>query len=638
MMMGVYAVSTGQSLSVPYRAPSVSKLNCGLLLPLIIKKEKKKMMMMVVMMMMMITTKDIEIPDNTATVARQAASMLELVLDTQMLQPAASLASLVRQQPSMAVLSLAVPPLLPRLLPGRQTTTEAEAPTTAAQVLRQVLLAPFGTVNASYSLLTSPVDSSASSGSSSGLFSVGSSLLDQRGAEGTVAAAAAAVALAVQEQLPVVATTITIATTTANGRSEVLVAVYHPVYVTGVTAGETWGNALSNDVLNRICGSGACYDSRSETKLWGFVVALGSLNALANSPDTGLQGLSDKNYQYRLTVLPSGSGGSQGVDIAASAPPPRARQGTAAVPVRLAGPRSGSAAAVAETGAELLVDHDDAWQTAWEGPLIAATVVASLVLSAFFFSMLFNYWRHMAMLQAMLPEKVIRVLGTGSNYYQHFDCVTVLYADVVRYTTAKPQQGDSVPTLEVVKLLNDVHAMYESIIEKYGLVRIRRSGESFLCVGGCPTPDEPVTVATRVAACARDLVLATSRFRGVGGFRVQIRVGLHSGPAAAAVVGSKMPRFSLFGDVVDVAYFMEATSRAMAIHVSDRTSELLTKARWTEEKTERACFFEVARPHVAAPRSAFPWSRRRHTRLCAAGELMLPFTLVIIASYILYGG
>ncbi len=54
--------------------------------------------------------------------------------------------------------------------------------------------------------------------------------------------------------------------------------------------------------------------------------------------------------------------------------------------------------------------------------------------------------------------QVIAVLGTGSNYYQHFDCVTVLYADVVRYTSAKPQQGDAVPTLEVRKCTAAVKA------------------------------------------------------------------------------------------------------------------------------------------------------------------------------------
>ncbi|GIL85891.1 hypothetical protein Vretimale_8963 [Volvox reticuliferus] len=502
--------------------------------------------------------------DDTATMARQAAAALEVTLATMALHPAAAQASLAREQPSAAVLGRELPALMSRLLqqPNKGTTTTSP--------VRQLVLAPFGTVNATYSPVTTAAGGQAPVGSD--MFTAGMSILGT----GVVDA----VALAVQKQIPVVATVATAATAngirTINGFPEVLLMVYHPVYVSGVAEGETWGNTISDDYLNKICANGGCYQASSQTKLWGFTLAVVSLSALVSSPEAGLLGLLEGDYRYRVTVFPSGTAAGP-VELLTSSPPPKASHAVSPVPVQLAGPRSPTLATSAWTEAELILDHDDAYQTSWEGPLIAVAIVVSLALSAFFFVVVFNYWRHLSMLQSMLPEKVIRVLGTGVNYYQHFDCVTVLYADVVRYTTTK-QQGDVVPTLEVVKLLNDVQAMYESIIHKYGLVRISRSGESFICVGGCPTPDDPVAVAVKVAACARDLVLATSRFRGAGGFRVQIRLGLHSGPTVAAVVGSKMPRFSLFGDVVDVAYFMEATSRAMAIHVSDRTSQLLTTA------------------------------------------------------------
>ncbi|GLI71750.1 hypothetical protein VaNZ11_017069 [Volvox africanus] len=503
--------------------------------------------------------------DDTAILARQAAATLELTLDTQALQPAAALASLVREQPSAAVLGGELASLMSRLL---QQPTSTGTPTSITTPVRQLVLAPFGTVNATYSPLAS---ATARGPIGSDMFIRGTSIL----AKDSVGA----VALAVRKQLPVAATVVTTAAANGsvivNGFSEILLVVYHPVYVAGVGEEETWGNSISDDFLKKICADGGCYQASSQTKLWGFTVAIVSLSALVSSPEAGLQSLLEGEYQCRLTVIPSGA--ADWVNLAASLRPPQARHGTAAVRVRLAGPRSPSLVVSASTEADLILDHDDGWKTSWEGPMIAVTIGVSLALSGFFFAVLFNYWRHWSMLMSMLPEKVIRVLGTGSNYYQHFDCVTVLYADVVRYTTVK-QQGDAVPTLEVVKLLNDVHAMYESIIDKYSLVRISRSGESFICVGGCPTPDDPVSVAVKVAACARDLVLATSRFRGAGGFRVQIRLGLHSGPAVAAVVGSKMPRFSLFGDVVDVAYYMEATSRAMAIHVSDQTSQLLKTA------------------------------------------------------------
>ncbi|GLC52733.1 hypothetical protein PLESTB_000662100 [Pleodorina starrii] len=509
--------------------------------------------------------------DNTATVAWQEASTLELLVNARLLQPGAALSGLAREQPQMGLLNQALPSVLPRLL----------QPQAAAIPVRQIVLAPFGIVNTSYSPPpTASNGQPAPSAAGGSLFSVGGSVWGS----GAGGGAASAAALAVQKRLPVVATVTTAATVSTGGLPDVLLVSYHPVFVSGVSAGETWGNAVPSDAtLNAICASGNCYDAGSGTKLWGFAVVVASLTAMAATPEAGLLSLAGGGYRYRFAVLPSG--GAEWVQVSASQPPPRGRRSMATVPVQLAGPWEGTAAAAAAgTEGQLLVDHDDGWQVNWEGPLIAVVILVSLALSSFLLAVLFNYWRHVGMLQAMLPEKVIRVLDTGSNYYQHFDCVTVLYADVVRYTAAKSQQlqgGDgagAVPTQEVVKALNDVHAMYESIIRKYGLVRIQRSGESFLCVGGCPTPDEPVAVAMRVASCARELLLATSRFRGSGGFRVQIRMGLHSGPAVAAVVGSKMPRFSLFGDVVDVAYYMEATSRIMAVHVSERTSQLLTSA------------------------------------------------------------
>ncbi|KAG2452137.1 hypothetical protein HYH02_003169 [Chlamydomonas schloesseri] len=322
---------------------------------------------------------------------------------------------------------------------------------------------------------------------------------------------------------------------------------------------------------------------------------------------------------------------------------------------------------------ELQVASDTgSWRPDWEGPLIAVVVCVSVALAWLLLVALLAYRRHRMLLQAMLPEDVLALLAAGQRYYQHLDNVTVLYADVVRYMANGPndkksdsksggaddgaEDGDAgganqsnqtsaegLPTRDVVKLLNAVNSMYDGIMAKYGLVKIQRSGESFLAVGGCTPPpgasrggrapqpsgkgaaaaavpsaaagghaatgaaatitvssagaagatgatapagaaartggeEDPVAVAVRVASAARDMVLATARFRGSGGFRVQLRVGLHSGPAVAAVVGTKLPRFSLFGDVVDVAYYMEATGSAMAVHVSQTTMQLLTLA------------------------------------------------------------
>ncbi|GLI62764.1 hypothetical protein VaNZ11_005507, partial [Volvox africanus] len=343
--------------------------------------------------------------------------------------------------------------------------------------------------------------------------------------------------------------------------------VSRPVLIGGVPRDEDWGNGAGPDGLPIAnCTSPACYyQPAGSVRLWGFTEALLDMGVLSSQPDAGLQRLGELGYMYRLALL---------VNDSPSAAPLATVNSIAAIP---SGARTVLVRATVpgtNQWLQLEVYPGDGWQPYWRAPLLAVVVILSVAVSVMHFAAVVLQRRHLMFLEAMLPKQVIGVLGTGRTFYHHYDMVTVLYADIVRYSNAPT----GMPAWEIVKLLNDVNNIYDNLLDKHGLVKIRRSGEAFMAVGGCPEAGDPVAVAVRVAMCAREMVMATAGFRSSAGQRVQIRLGLHSGPAVAAVLGIHTPRFSLLGDTVDIAYFMESTSTIMGVHVSDTTAELLTIA------------------------------------------------------------
>ena len=130
---------------------------------------------------------------------------------------------------------------------------------------------------------------------------------------------------------------------------------------------------------------------------------------------------------------------------------------------------------------------------------------------------------------------------------------------------------------QVAELLNEVYALYDKAARQLGMHRVDIIGDAYLAVAGCPIKEDRVAAAVRAVRMAQAMIDITRVFRSKTGVNVRIRVGLHSGPAVAVVLGGHLnPKFTLLGDTVNTSSRMESNSLPMRVHVSQDTADLLT--------------------------------------------------------------
>ncbi|RDD47549.1 Atrial natriuretic peptide receptor 1 [Trichoplax sp. H2] len=177
------------------------------------------------------------------------------------------------------------------------------------------------------------------------------------------------------------------------------------------------------------------------------------------------------------------------------------------------------------------------------------------------------------LLYRMLPRSVAEQLKAGNTVTAvSFDDVTIFFSDIVGFTNLA---SESTP-MQVVDLLNDLYTLFDAIIDSYHVYKVETIGDAYMVVSGLPV-NNGIKHASEIARLALDLLSSMTTFtiRHRPGVQLKLRIGIHSGPCAAGVVGLKMPRYCLFGDTVNVASRMESNGKPLRIHVSQACRNVL---------------------------------------------------------------
>jgi PAS domain S-box-containing protein len=170
----------------------------------------------------------------------------------------------------------------------------------------------------------------------------------------------------------------------------------------------------------------------------------------------------------------------------------------------------------------------------------------------------------------ILPELIANRLKQDQRAIaEHFDQVTILFADIVGFTPLSAR----LQPIELVNMLNQIFSTFDQLADQYGLEKIKTIGDAYMVVGGLPRPLDDH--ATAIAQMALDMQEAIHEFQVQQGESFEIRIGINTGSVVAGVIGRKKFIYDLWGDAVNVASRMESSGEPGKIQVTATTYQQL---------------------------------------------------------------
>jgi adenylate cyclase len=184
----------------------------------------------------------------------------------------------------------------------------------------------------------------------------------------------------------------------------------------------------------------------------------------------------------------------------------------------------------------------------------------------------------------ILPAPIAGRLKSGEKSIANgHHIVSVLFADLCGFTALARKTSPA----DLVSMLNGIFTAFDTIVEKHGVEKIKTIGDCYMMVGGLPNHrDDHAHV---VAEAALEMVDALAELNKKNGTELEMRIGIHSGPVIAGVIGKIKFTYDLWGDTVNVASRMESSGLPGRIHLSEQTKATLDSHFDLEERGMVEC-------------------------------------------------
>ena len=172
----------------------------------------------------------------------------------------------------------------------------------------------------------------------------------------------------------------------------------------------------------------------------------------------------------------------------------------------------------------------------------------------------------------ILPEETAGELkASGKSKAKMFDMVTVMFADFKGFT----MMAEKMTPQELVDEIDHYYKTFDDIITRHNIEKIKTIGDAYMCAGGLPVPNNTNPEDVLMAACEiRDFMKKHKAARETAGRPFfEARIGIHTGPVVAGIVGTRKFAYDIWGDTVNIASRLESSGEVGKINISQFTWE-----------------------------------------------------------------